>query len=115
MESIDILKSIKSILEDKKVQDIMIYRNDALADYFIIASLNTSKSLKAVCSVVLDYLSDIGVEKCSCEGFDHGHWIVVDAGVVVLHLFKDNVRDYYKIDEYWSDSDDFYYLEAQYM
>jgi ribosome-associated protein len=73
-------------------------------DYFLIGSGRNDRQLKAICGGLLDRLGELGLTALSVEGQEHGRWVAVDLGVIIVHLFLDELRDLYELDKLWCDA-----------
>jgi len=75
-----------------------------LADYFIICGGDTERQLKAICDDVLNRGTELGVKPLRVEGSAGSGWMVLDYGSVIVHIFLPAQRDYYQLEELWSDA-----------
>jgi ribosome-associated protein len=72
-------------------------------DYFVIASGSSRRQLHAISEDIDHKLEDdLGDERQSREGYQESRWILLDYGTVVVHLFEDETRDYYGLEQLWS-------------
>lgn len=74
-----------------------------IADYFVICSGNSERQVKAIANDIEDQLDqqhDVGV--LHREGLDEGRWVLLDYGDVLVHVFTQTERDYYRLDKLWS-------------
>ena len=95
-------------IDDKKGQDIKvidIHNVSVIADYFVIASGNSSTQTKTLAEEVEYQLSLEGIEPERKEGFNGSNWIILDYGDVVVHVFYKETRDYYQLERLWSDGE----------
>lgn len=77
----------------------------ALFDYFVIATGTSRRQLHAICDEIDHVLEkDMGDERMSREGFDESRWIVLDYGTVVIHVFDDETRSFYSLENLWADA-----------
>ena len=77
----------------------------AAFDYFVIATGTSRRQLHAVADEIDDALSkELGSERLGVEGYDGSHWILLDYGEVVVHLFDEQTREYYALERLWCDS-----------
>jgi ribosome-associated protein len=91
---------------DKKAVDVKILdiqRISSVADYLVLASGHSDKQTQAIAESVRTGLKKFG-KALDIEGLKEGNWIVIDYGDVILHVFKDDVRRYYDLDELWSNA-----------
>lgn len=105
MEPLDLAHKIVDTLEDKKGEDILLLDLRELApisDYFVICSGASDRTLKALIDAVVEETrSDVKV-KPRLEGKPKEGWILADYGPVVVHIFSHAQRDYYQLEELWS-------------
>jgi ribosome-associated protein len=82
-----------------EVGDVLV-----VADEFVIASASNDRLVKAIVDDVERAIDDAGFGKpLRVEGLDDRHWVLVDYGDVVVHVFLDETRDYYELERLWSD------------
>jgi len=89
---------------DKKAEDVKILdigRISSVADYLVLASGHTDRQTQAIAESVRTGLKKFG-KALDIEGIREGNWIVIDYGDVIMHVFRDETRRYYNLDELWS-------------
>ena len=92
-------------LEDDKAEDILaidIRGKSSFADMLVIASGRSARHVGALADHVLRKLKDAGVKEVRVEGLPQADWVLVDAGDVVVHLFRPEVRTFYNIEKIWT-------------
>lgn len=72
-----------------------------LADYFIIASGRSTVHVKSIVNHVDQILSEKGIQPMHREGLEQGVWSVLDYSSVILHVFRQEERDYYNLEDLW--------------
>ncbi len=99
---------LKAIIEqsldaDKAIEITTIDLDDqtGLADHMIIASGTSSRHVHALATNLKDKLLAQGVKNIRIEGLSSGDWVVMDAGDVILHLFRPEVRAFYNMEKMW--------------
>ncbi|MEZ5813441.1 MAG: ribosome silencing factor [Alphaproteobacteria bacterium] len=95
---------IEQSLDADKAEDIMSIRLDeqtGLADYMIVASGTSSRHVSALTDRLLKKLALNGIKSVSVEGKERSDWVAVDAGDVIIHLFRPEVRSFYNIEKMW--------------
>ena len=99
---------IKTLVEqsldaDKAADIITIDLNDqsALADYMIIASGTSSRHVNALATKLKDRLNIRGVKDILIEGLNQSDWVAIDAGDVMVHIFRPEVRAFYNMEKMW--------------
>ena len=81
-----------------------ISERSSFADFFVICSGENERQLRAIGSAVREHLSGEGRNPRRLEGESISGWIVVDYGDVVVHVFDVDQRDFYRLEELWSDA-----------
>ncbi|MDH3230990.1 MAG: ribosome silencing factor [Alphaproteobacteria bacterium] len=95
---------IMASLEDDKAEDetiIDLSGKSTMADYMVIASGRSQRQVGAMADHLLEKLKAKGLKSVAVEGQPQCDWVLVDAGDVVVHLFRPEVRDFYKLDKLW--------------
>ena len=99
-------KLVISALEDIKAHDIQaidVRKVTSIFDWIIVASADSARQTKALARHVLERLKESGSAIVGTEGEESGEWILVDAGDVVAHVMQPAVREYYNLEELWSE------------
>lgn len=103
---IEALKNlIVTSLDDDKATDIEVINlggQSALADYIIVASGSSSRQIVRMAEKLAERLRARGHSHMRTEGTGQGNWVVCDAGDVIVHLFRPEVREFYNIEKMWS-------------
>lgn len=92
-------------LEDAKAEDtisIDITGKSSLSDYMVVTSGRSHRHVGAVADQVTRALKDNGFGTARVEGLPNCDWVLVDAGDVVLHIFRPEVREFYNIEKLWA-------------
>ena len=92
-------------LDDDKAQDVVsidLKGKSPVADSMIVASGRSHRHVGALADHLLRALKDAGVGKARVEGLPHCDWVLIDAGDVIVHLFRPEVRAFYNIEKIWS-------------
>ena len=106
MGIIDIRKNIEKILGDNKAQNIIcidLKNKSYIADYMVIASGTSSRHLQALSEILVAQLKKLGIENCRIEGKDSNDWKLVDAHDVIVHIFHPEKREFYDLENMWSE------------
>jgi ribosome-associated protein len=96
---------VEKSLRDDKAFDIEIIPLDdqaALADYMIVATGTSSRQVIRIAEKLKDRLSARGLKNIRLEGMGQGNWVIVDAGDIIVHVFRPEVRDFYNIEKMWA-------------
>lgn len=97
-----------SSLEDSKGENILsidLKGKSALADHMVIVSGRSNRHVTAVADHVLRDLKEHGFGTCKVEGLQNGDWVLIDAGDLIVHIFRPEVRSFYNIEKMWSIGD----------
>ena len=93
--------------DDKGARDIVVLEvGDVLvvADEFVIVSASNDRQVKAIVDDVERAVDAMGYGKpLRVEGLDDRHWVLMDYGDVIVHVFLEETRDYYELERLWSD------------
>lgn len=103
---IEALKAlVEQSLDDDKAFDIMtidLRGKSSLADYMIIASGRSQRHVAATAGHLDDKLKEEGYGRPKVEGLPAGDWVLLDAGDVIVHLFRPEVREFYNLEKMWT-------------
>ena len=89
---------------DKKALNVKILeigRISSIADFLVIASGRSDKQTQAIADSIRQGLKKFG-KALDVEGVKEGKWIVIDYGDIIVHIFQEDIRRYYNLDELWS-------------
>jgi ribosome-associated protein len=92
-------------LDDEKAQDVVfidLKEKSSVADGMIVASGRSHRHVGAMADHLLRALKDAGRGRARVEGLPHCDWVLIDAGDVIVHLFRPEVRAFYNIEKIWS-------------
>ncbi|MBL8907048.1 MAG: ribosome silencing factor [Rhizobiales bacterium] len=101
-----LLKTVLAQLEDAKAENIVtidLNGKAALADRMVIASGRSNRHVGAIADQLAVKLKEAGQRDLKIEGLPHADWVLVDAGDVIVHIFRPEVRSFYNIEKLWSD------------
>jgi len=101
-----LLEVIEKTLDDGMAEDIVVIDlngKSSIADYMVIASGRSARQVVALAERLRDAI-DEGRRRPSVEGLPQGDWVLVDAGDVIVQLFRPEVRSYYNLEKMWGAS-----------
>ena len=104
----DLVQTIANILYDKNAKDIValdVSKLTVITDCMLIASGRNTIQVRAMAEEVDERLSEMGIEPTRKEGFQDAHWIVMDYGTVLVHIFHEEERNYYRLEKLWEQED----------
>ena len=105
LEPLDLARRIVELAEDKKAADIVLLDLDGLttlADAFVICSGGSERQISAIADGIVEGLRDERIKPIGREGTAESHWVLLDYGSVIVHVFTPPERDYYELEKHWS-------------
>ncbi len=90
---------------DRKAYDLVILEVGALtslADYFIVCTGRSDTQVQAIAQSIEEAMKKTGELPLAVEGYQHGHWVVLDFADVVIHIFFEPVREFYDLERLWA-------------
>ena len=102
LQMIDVV--LKSLDDAKAEQTVAIdiTGKSSLSDHMVVTSGRSHRHVGAVADQVAKALRDAGFGKPRIEGLPHCDWVLVDAGDVIVHIFRPEVREFYNIEKMWA-------------
>ena len=100
-------QAICKAASDKKARDIVIMDMQGISsstDYFVVCSANTATQVRAIADNIEEELGKEGVDFNHKEGYREGEWVLLDYGDVVAHVFMQEAREYYALEQLWGDA-----------
>ena len=76
----------------------------SIADVFIICSGQSNRQVNAIADAAGDHLKKHEIQPLSVEGTGEGHWVLMDYGDVVIHIFYEPVREFFDLEGLWVDA-----------
>lgn len=92
---------------NKKAENIKILDLRELSgftNFFMVCTGYSDKQVQAIADSIAIELKEEGFAPISLEGYREGRWVVLDYGGVVFHIFLDALRDFYKLEELWTEA-----------
>ncbi|MDE7194385.1 MAG: ribosome silencing factor [Oscillospiraceae bacterium] len=93
-------------LDSKKASDIKVLKVEdltILAKYFVIASATSTTQVKALADEAEFKLGEKGIQPKGIEGEQSRNWIILDYYDIVIHVFLEETRDFYRLEHLWAD------------
>ncbi len=107
-------KAAVDVASDKKASDVILLdiRNVSLiADYFVICSGRNTRQIQAIADAIDEELSKQGANVLHREGSAETGWLLLDYGDVIVHVFGQKEREYYRLERLWSEAKTVVYLQ----
>jgi ribosome-associated protein len=105
--ALDLARRVVELAEDKKAADMVVLELaplTTLADYFVICSGGSERQLDAIADGIVEGLRPQKVRPIGREGTAASHWVLLDFGSVIVHIFTPPERDYYGLEKHWSEA-----------
>lgn len=95
---------IEQFLDSKKAQEIIsidLAGKSSIADYLVIATGTSQRQVGALAELLREELKKQGIKNIHIEGLPQCDWVLVDAGDVIVHIFRPEIRLYYNLEKMW--------------
>jgi ribosome-associated protein len=100
-----LLSRILASLDDDKAEQLAVIDMEgrsSLCDTIVIANGRSSRHVASIAEHLARRLKEVGYGTCHMDGLTQGDWVLVDAGDVIVHVFRPEVRAYYDLEGMWS-------------
>jgi ribosome-associated protein len=101
----ELAKLVATQLDEDKAENILeidLAGKSPMADTMIVASGRSARHVAALADHVVRKLKDAGASKVRMEGMPNADWVLIDAGDVVVHIFRPEVREFYNLERLWT-------------
>ena len=95
---------IQEVLNDHQAEDIVVIDllgKSTIGDHMVIATGRSSRQVIALAETLIQTLKANGLVGIKPEGAQQGDWVLIDAGDVIIHLFRPEVRAFYSLEKMW--------------
>jgi ribosome-associated protein len=98
--------AVKTIVAHKGIDTVLLKVSEfcSFADYFIICSGGSRRHVQALAQHLEEALSRAGLKPLGVEGLEDGQWVLMDYNIMVIHIFLEPRRDFYNLEDLWSDA-----------
>lgn len=103
----EVLRILVEACLDEKAFDVSILEVrdlTILADYFVVVSGRSHLHVRSIADSVEKQIGEYGIYPLRKEGIREGAWIVLDYGFIILHIFREQERDYYNLENLWGNA-----------
>jgi ribosome-associated protein len=100
-----LLKIVLDTLDGSKAEDVVaidLKGKTSIGDHMVLASGRSQRHVGAVADHLIKKLKDEGYGRARVEGLPQCDWVLIDAGDVIVHVFRPEVRDFYNLEKMWS-------------
>jgi ribosome-associated protein len=101
----NLLEVVLDTLDDAKAENVVcidLKGKTSIGDQMVIASGRSQRHVGAVADHLVRKLKDEGFGRARVEGLPHCDWVLIDAGDVIVHIFRPEVREFYNLEKMWS-------------
>jgi ribosome-associated protein len=105
LDTTETLRLVLARLDDMKAEDtttIDLRGKSSIADYMVVTSGRSNRHVGSVADRVLEDLHDAGVRDVRVEGMPLCDWVLIDAGDVIVHVFRPEARAFYALEKMWA-------------
>jgi ribosome-associated protein len=115
-QSGEVVKMARELLLDKKAKNVAVINlkdlENSICDYFIVTHGTSDRHVQGLAENLVDELEEKeDISPWHVEGKNSSDWILIDYADIVVHIFREEMRDFYKIEELWADAEIEYYNE----
>lgn len=106
LDAEEILKLVLARLDDMKAEDTLtidLRNKSSIGDYMVVSSGRSQRHVGSVADRVVEDLDKVGIAT-RVEGVPHCDWVLIDAGDVIVHVFRPEVRAFYNLERMWASS-----------
>jgi ribosome-associated protein len=106
-DAIEAARAAAAAIDDKNGEDILLLDLSSLlvvTDVFVVASGTSNRHVRTLVDEAEEALKVLGRRPLRREGVDHGEWVLLDYGDVVIHVFDRPTRAYYELERLWADA-----------
>ena len=103
-KKLNLLNVVISSLEEFKAQDIVkidLIGKTSMADSMLIASGTSSRQIRAIAENTVTAIKKSSNVNVNIEGLGQSDWVLIDAGDIIIHLFRPEVREFYNLEKMW--------------
>ena len=107
MNSQELVELVVRAADSKRAEDIValdVQNISLLADYFVIMQAGSERQVKAVTEAIVEKVHEANEDIKSVEGIAGANWIFLDLGDMIVHVFKEETRQFYNLEKLWSDA-----------
>jgi len=105
--ALDRARICANVAADNRGRDVLLIdmrKLTTLVDYFVIASGTSRRQIHSMADEIDRAMTQLGDNKIGLEGYGESHWVLLDYGDIVVHLFDDETRRYYDLENLWGDA-----------
>lgn len=104
MQSSELLDFVVEAIDDMKGRDVVkldVREKSSITDYMVVCSGNSKRHVQSIGQSVYQEAKDNNLEIIGMEGKEHGEWLLLDLGTVIVHVMQESTRDFYQLEKLW--------------
>ncbi|MBQ8288801.1 MAG: ribosome silencing factor [Clostridia bacterium] len=105
----EMAEKVIEILNTRKAHNVKLLRVEdqtVISDYFVICSATSNTQVKSLAAEIEYKMGLCAVDPLHLDGYSEGQWAVIDYGSVMVHVFLEEARQFYKLEKLWADSEE---------
>ena len=109
LSPLELMKLCVAALDSKNAKEITVLKTEdltVLANYFVICTATSATHIKTLADELERLLEESGEMPRRKEGYRAGGWVLVDYGCVIVHLFLEDIRQFYSLERLWGDAEE---------
>ena len=102
----ELLALVQACLDDDKAEEVVVIElagKSTIADFMVVATGRSSRQVGAMAYHIREKLKAAGVKGISIEGAARADWVLIDGGDIIVHLFRPEVRAFYRLEKMWGE------------
>ena len=104
---LNIAKEAAKAAQDKKAENVVILKMDdvtIITDFFVICTATNRTQAQAIADNIEYVMKEQGIKILHREGLREGTWVLLDYGSIVVHIFQEDMRNFYDLETLWGDA-----------
>ena len=104
---LNVAKEAAKAALDKKAENVAVLKMDEvtiMTDFFVICTAANRTQAQAIANNVEDMMKEQGIQILHREGLREGTWVLLDYGSIVVHVFQEDMRNFYDLETLWGDA-----------
>ena len=100
-----LLKDIVHWLDEAKAEEVVtidLAGKSSIGDFMVVATGRSDRHVGAIAEQIGRKLKDLGLGRVRVEGMEACDWVLIDTGDIIVHVFRDEVREFYNLEKMWS-------------
>ncbi len=105
----EMAEKVIEILNTRKAHNVKLLRVEdqtVISDYFVICSATSNTQVKSLAAEIEYKMGLCAVDPLHLDGYSEGHWAVIDYGAVMVHIFLEEARQFYKLEKLWAEAEE---------